>query len=73
MKQKNLVIYKTFSKTKYAYLFLVLEKLLKVYPTFNKMVICDAWQTWQDSETPKAKRFKNLVLVDFFGIMLKIS
>ncbi len=49
-KPKNLAIYRTFqdlellkfSKTKYAYLFLVLERLLKVYPTFKKMVICDA-------------------------------
>jgi hypothetical protein len=46
--------------------FLVLEILLKVYPTFKKMVICDAWQAWQDSGTPKAKKFKNLVLVDYF-------
>jgi hypothetical protein len=39
------------------------------------MIICDAWQAWQawqDIGTPKAKRFKILVLVDFFGIMLKI-
>jgi hypothetical protein len=82
-KLKFLAIYMTFqdleflkfSKTKYAYLFLVLERLLKVYPIFKKMIICDAWQAWQawqDIGTPKAKRFKILVLVDFFGIMLKI-
>jgi hypothetical protein len=30
------------------------------------MVICDAWQAWHDSGTPKAQKFKNLVLVDSF-------
>lgn len=53
-KPKFLAIYSTFQdlellkffKTKYAYLFLILERFLKVCPTFKKMVICDAWQAW---------------------------
>jgi hypothetical protein len=53
-----------FSRTRYAYVFLVLEKCLQVYPTLEKMVVCDAWQSWQDSKTFKAKEFKNLVLVN---------
>jgi hypothetical protein len=49
-KPKVLAIYKTFhdlellkfSKINYAYMFLVLEKLLKIY-CIEEMIVCDAW------------------------------
>jgi hypothetical protein len=48
---KSLAIYITFkdlellnfSKIKYAYMFIVLERLLQFYPTLKKMVVCNVW------------------------------
>jgi hypothetical protein len=69
-----LAIYRTFkdldfkknSRTRYVYMFLVLERLLQVYPTLEKMVVCDALRAWQDSRTFEARVFKNLMFVDSF-------
>jgi hypothetical protein len=48
-----LAIYRTFkdlellkiSRIRYAYMFIVLEICLQVYPTLEKMAVCDVWQT----------------------------
>ena len=51
-KPKVLAIYRsfkdleivTFSKTRFAYVFLILDRLLKIHPTLEQMVVCNAWQ-----------------------------
>jgi hypothetical protein len=52
-----------FFRTRYAYMFLILESCLQVYPTLEKMVVCDAWQ---DYRTFELREFKNPVLINSF-------
>ncbi len=52
-------------------MFLVLKKFESLYLTLEQMVVCDAWFTWRDFETFKAREFKNFILVDQFWVDTK--
>ena len=53
-----------FSKTRFGYLFLVFERLLKVHSTLQQLVVSDSWRQWSGSRTQEAMRVKSIILSD---------
>ena len=71
-KPKVLSIYRSFqsleilkfSITRFGYMFLVLERLLKIHPSLQQTVVSDAWREWDESKIEESNHIKNLVLGD---------
>lgn len=49
------------SSTRFAYLFIVLQKLVKCRVGLRRMIIDERWIKWNGSTTPKGKRFEELI------------
>ena len=50
------------SATRFAYMFIVLERLIRVRPNLIRTIACQEWLTWNDRELPKALEFRRNVL-----------
>jgi len=46
------------SKTRFAYLFIVLQRLVKVRPCLRRMIVSEEWIAWPNSTSPKAINFE---------------
>lgn len=50
------------SATRFAYMFIVLERLVRVRPNLIRTIACQDWLSWSDNDTPKALAFRRNIL-----------
>ena len=50
------------SATRFAYMFIVLERLIRVHSSLIRTIACQEWLAWSDKDTPKATTFRLNVL-----------
>ena len=46
------------SGKRFAYMFIVLERLLLVHPSLIRFVACQKWLAWNDKDSPKVVQFR---------------
>lgn len=51
---------------RFAFIFIVLERLLKVHHTLRQMVVSNLWVQWSGSTESRSRRFETIVLSSTF-------
>lgn len=53
-------------RSRFGFIFIVLERLVKVHDGLRQMVVLQPWRQWRHSREPKAQRFERIVLASPF-------